>query len=283
MSYIGNVQDGTRRFLATHPELGTILGAGVAKCRELDEQVLDQFLQQTGTRLGPRDMNLLEADWFATDRVFGYLTPRVGSCMAWDWTDIKVSVGHIPRSALRFADVSVAIQGGRCLTFKVNRHAASAIAEIVRSIPSGRSPSAAPRDGLDPVVADVARLAVRVWHDDFGELTEFLAAEIAETLPDGTSFDQRLMLEATASAAAVRSVLEAQPSASSEGLFNEQFHIAQQQASRGYRQQVVVALFIARCVAISLMLAALGQETESDEVMALLQAHLKNVTEATDE
>ncbi len=62
------------------------LDGGSAKCRALDSEILDAHMERHGRSGG---LNLLEADWIATNLALYYVTPRVGSVREWSWNEIR--------------------------------------------------------------------------------------------------------------------------------------------------------------------------------------------------
>jgi hypothetical protein len=104
-----------------------VLGRGVAKCTALDKEILAKHVLVQGRSGG---LNLLEADWVATNAALYYVTPRVASVLRWPWEQIVSVVKG--RRGLLTAGVDIRFTNGSVMTWKLAGLSALELSEIAR-------------------------------------------------------------------------------------------------------------------------------------------------------
>jgi hypothetical protein len=125
---MGATQPGTLAFLERNSPAEVILAGGAAKVKNLDRQFLDRYISQVGERAARRErLNLLEADWVATDKALYYISPRVGQGCRYPWAHILSLV--IVKQRWRFATVAIQLPRD-VVTIKVSRSSANVLHEI---------------------------------------------------------------------------------------------------------------------------------------------------------
>jgi hypothetical protein len=128
---MGSTQAATLAFLATKYPREKPLAGGAAKVRKLDRQFLDYYISQVGDRAARRQgLNLLEADWVATEEALYYVSPRVKQACRYRWTEI-VSVEMIKQ---RWRSAAVAIRlPNEVVTLKAGRTSATILTKLYRA------------------------------------------------------------------------------------------------------------------------------------------------------
>jgi hypothetical protein len=111
----------------------------------------------------------------------------------------------------------------------------------------------------DPLAFQVAEEAVKDWMALYPEI-----AELCGQSDHGATRPARMLIEAFASARAVRLALDA-GEVSGEAILNEHYGIAQEQARKGVTKEWVVGFAQIRCIATGYMLAMLGNAEVAED------------------
>jgi hypothetical protein len=128
--FMGATQEETIAFLNRNFPTETPFAGGAAKAKELDRDLLDRYIAQVGESVAKRQgLNLLEADWVATEEALYYISPRVGQGYRYPWTDIA----HISIVKKRWRFATLAIQlPQQVVTLKAGLTSASILTKLYR-------------------------------------------------------------------------------------------------------------------------------------------------------
>jgi hypothetical protein len=128
--FMGAMQEETIAFLTRNFPSETPLAGGAAKVKELDREFLDRYVSQVGESVAKRQgLNLLEADWVATEEALYYISPRVGQGFRYPWTDIaEIS---IVKKRWRFATLAIQLPQ-QVVTLKAGLTSATVLTKLYR-------------------------------------------------------------------------------------------------------------------------------------------------------
>jgi hypothetical protein len=128
---MGATQEETIAFLNRNFPDETPLAGGAANVKELDRDLLDRYISQVGESVAKRQgLNLLEADWVATEEALYYISPRVGQGFRYPWTDIaQIS---IVKKRWRFATLAIQLPH-QVVTLKAGLTSATILDETIPS------------------------------------------------------------------------------------------------------------------------------------------------------
>jgi hypothetical protein len=128
--FMGATQEGTIAFLKRNFPSETPLAGGAARAKELDRELLDLHISQVGESVAKRQgLNLLEADWVATEEALYYISPRVAQGYRYPWTDIaQIS---IIKKRWRFATLAIQLPQ-QVVTLKAGLTSATILTRLYR-------------------------------------------------------------------------------------------------------------------------------------------------------
>jgi hypothetical protein len=129
--FMGATQAATLAFLNRNFPNETPLAGGAAKVKELDREFLDRYISQVGESMAKRQgLNLLEADWVATEEALYYISPRDGQGFRYPWSDIALI--SIVKKRWRFATVAIHLPQ-QVVTMKAGLTSATLLIELYQA------------------------------------------------------------------------------------------------------------------------------------------------------